>query len=51
MNNPTPDDTNGGFVDFFARVIHSDATKRGIAGAIAGVVVAAITEGLWPTRA
>lgn len=35
---------------FFSRVIANDALRRGVAGAIAGVLVAAVSEALWPSR-
>lgn len=33
---------------FFSRVLSNDATKRGIASAVAGVLVALATEALFP---
>ena len=42
--NPTP------AVPYVIRVLQSDATKKGAAAAIAGVLVAAVTEALWPSR-
>lgn len=37
-------------VPYVIRVLHSDATKKGAAAALAGVLVAAITEAIWPSR-
>jgi hypothetical protein len=34
---------------FFGRVFSNDATKRGIASAVAGVLVALTTEALFPS--
>lgn len=35
---------------FFSRVVANEALRKGIAGAIAGVLVAAVSEALWPSR-
>ena len=35
---------------FFSRLLTNDALRRGVAGAVAGVLVAAISETLWPTK-
>ena len=34
---------------FFSRVMSSETTKKGIAGVIAGLLVAVVTETLWPS--
>jgi hypothetical protein len=34
---------------FFSRVLGNDALKKGVAGAIAGALVATVSELLWPT--
>ena len=34
---------------FFSRVIAHDSTKRGIAAAGAGVLIALILEAIWPS--
>ena len=34
---------------FFSRIISNDAARKGIAGLVAGVIVAAVSEVLWPT--
>lgn len=33
---------------FWNRVLSSDAARKGIAGAVAGVLVAVVTEVIWP---
>lgn len=35
---------------FFSRVISNDAARKGLAAAVAGVIVAAISETLWPSE-
>ncbi len=35
---------------YLDRVIHNDAARKGIAAAGAGLLVAAITEALWPSN-
>jgi hypothetical protein len=37
--------------NFFSRVFSNDAAKKGLAGAIAGMLVAVVTEVLWPNNA
>jgi hypothetical protein len=37
-------------VPYVLRVLHNDATKKGAAAAIAGVLVAVVTEALWPSK-
>ena len=34
---------------YFSRVVHNDATKRGIAAAGAGFIMSLIVEAVWPT--
>jgi hypothetical protein len=34
---------------YLSRVVHNDATRRGIAAAGAGFIMAAIVEAVWPT--
>lgn len=34
---------------FFDRIIANDAAKKGLAGAVAGLLVAVVTEALWPS--
>ena len=34
---------------FFSRVIGNDALKKGLAGAAAGLLIAVITEAIWPS--
>jgi hypothetical protein len=33
---------------FFARIFANDAARKGLAGAIAGILVAVVTEVVWP---
>ena len=35
---------------FISRVIANDAVKKGLAGAAAGLLVAVVSEAIWPTR-
>jgi hypothetical protein len=52
MPNPstpsTPPPAGGSFI---TRVLNADSTKKGAAAAIAGVLVAVISEALWPSEA
>ena len=34
---------------WFSRVFSNDAARKGLAGAVAGMLVAAIAETLWPS--
>jgi hypothetical protein len=34
---------------WFTRVFSNDAARKGLAGAVAGMLVAAIAETLWPS--
>jgi hypothetical protein len=43
--------TNPASPNFFSRVFSNDAAKKGVAGAIAGMLVAVVTEVLWPNNA
>jgi|HubBroStandDraft_6_1064221.scaffolds.fasta_scaffold125734_1 hypothetical protein len=43
--------TNPASPSFFSRVFSNDAAKKGIAGAIAGMLVAAVSEALWGSNA
>lgn len=42
--NATPNDSPS----FLSRMLANDTLRRGVAGAIAGVLVAAVSEALWP---
>jgi hypothetical protein len=33
---------------FFSRVLSNDSARKGIAAAVAGVLVAVVTEAVWP---
>jgi hypothetical protein len=46
-----PTTTNPASPSFFSRVFSNDAAKKGVAGAIAGMLVAVVTEVLWPNNA
>lgn len=35
---------------FFNRVVSNDSAKKGLATAAAGVLIAVITEAVWPTK-
>ncbi len=43
-----PNENNN--ASFFSRVFANDALKKGLAGAIAGALVAVVTESLWPSE-
>jgi hypothetical protein len=34
---------------FFSRIFQNDAARKGLAGAIAGILVAVVTEVVWPS--
>ena len=34
---------------YLSRVVHNDATKRGVAAAGAGFIMSLIVEAVWPT--
>jgi len=33
---------------FFSRVFTNDAARRGLAGAVAGILIAIVSEAVWP---
>ena len=35
---------------FFSRLFTNDAARKGVAGAVAGILVAVVSEVLWPTE-
>jgi cell division protein FtsX len=43
MSNITASSTS-----FISRIFQNDAAKKGMAGAVAGLLVAVVTEVLWP---
>jgi len=44
MNNDNPSDPS-----FFQRVISNDSFKKGVGTAVAGLLVAAVVEAIWPS--
>ena len=34
---------------YFSRVVSHEASKKGLAGALAGVLIAVVLEALWPS--
>jgi hypothetical protein len=34
---------------FFSRIFANDAARKGVAGAIAGILVAVVSEVVWPS--
>ena len=36
--------------NFFSRVWHNEGTKKGLAAAGAGLLIAVISEAVWPSR-
>lgn len=42
--------SNDSSPSFFTRLIGNDAARKGLAGAVAGILVAAISEVLWPNE-
>lgn len=47
-NNIEPADTDHS-PSYVSRVINSDSAKKGLAAALAGVLVAVVAEALWPS--
>ncbi len=41
MSDPNP--------SFFSRIFANDAARKGLAGAIAGILVAVVSEVVWPS--
>lgn len=48
-NVSSPDPSNSGAAPYVLRVLTADATKKGAAAAVAGLLVAAISEAIWPS--
>ena len=40
-NTPSP--------SFFSRVVGNDAARKGVAGAVVGLLVAVVSEAIWPS--
>lgn len=36
-------------ISFFSRVFENDALKKGVAAAAAGVLIAVVSEAIWPS--
>ncbi len=51
MANPSvsPATPSSPAVPFVLRVLNSDSTKKGAAAAVAGLLVAVISEAIWPS--
>lgn len=47
VSNPAPSSNEA--VPYVIRVLTADATKKGAAAAVAGLLVAAISEAIWPS--
>ena len=45
MNNDNQSSAPG----YLERVIQNDTVRKGLAGALAGVLIAAVTEAVWPS--
>ncbi len=43
MSTPTASSSS-----FISRILQNDAAKKGMAGAVAGILVAVVSEVLWP---
>ncbi len=39
---------NNSTASFFSRVFGNDAARKGFAGAVAGLLVAVVSEAIWP---
>jgi hypothetical protein len=37
-------------VSFFSRVVSNDALRKGFAAAIAGAIIATVSEAVWPSH-
>ena len=48
VSTPAPSNPNDA-VPYVIRVLTADATKKGAAAAVAGLLVAAISEAIWPS--
>ena len=50
MSNPTENVNDHPVASYFERVLQNESLKKGAAAAIAGVIVAAVQEAIWPSR-
>lgn len=46
---PAPSDPGAPATPYVMRVLTADSTKKGAAAAIAGLLVAVISEAIWPS--
>ena len=49
MNNNASTVTKNNNSSFLSRVFENDALKKGVAAAAAGVLIAVVSEAIWPT--
>lgn len=49
VSSPAPSNPAPG-TPFVVRVLNADSTKKGAAAAIAGLLVAVVSEALWPSE-
>jgi hypothetical protein len=49
-SNPNPSTPPPAGDSFMTRVMNADSTKKGAAAAIAGILVAVISEAIWPSE-
>lgn len=50
-NNASASPNNTPDAPYISRVLDNDALKKGVAAAAAGVLIAVITEAIWPSDA
>lgn len=50
MEDNTPNNPMNEEAGYFSRLVSHDAARKGVAAALAGVLVAAISEALWPSK-
>ena len=50
-NNASSPTNNTPDAPYLSRVLDNDALKKGVAAAAAGVLIAVITEAIWPSDA
>ncbi len=47
---PADSDPTPGSAPYLVRVFSNDSLKKGVAAALAGLLVAGITEAIWPSE-